>query len=457
MPYQDIATVNINLQTTSASQKGFGTQMFIGAHAWFRERARSYSSLTAAAVDIPTTAPEYKALEAAFAQPIQPTAVKIGRRESTTTITPVDAVDAKTYSVKVEVNDGDFVVASYTATVPTDTQEQICLGLKADIDGDADVLAHVTATVVGTGAAGVLTIVAKTATDEYAVSGLTEVTASFTTTETAAECIAAIEVQDDDFYFVTSSDHTETFVLAMAAAVEGRKKLYFVCVSEETALATIASPATDILGKLFDLNYLRTIGKYHQDADTKFPECAFVARWSPSTAGTVAWYAKTLAGVTAATSLNGGSTASPLTLTQKNNLIARNVNFVETTRGVTVLYGGKTIGGEWIDVVRSKDYIEDQTEVAIFNLKLNSPKVPYDADGIAALESVCTSTWNKFISVAGKPNILEAARPYEADFPPASSVSFADKTNRNYSATANLYLAGAIRLTTLTINLTYSQ
>lgn len=456
MAYKDIVDVNVNLQTTAVKRAGFGTQLFVGAHAWFRERARSYSSLTAAATDIPTDSNEYKALEKVFAQNPQPQTVKIGRRESTVTLIPTGAVDSTTYSVKVEVNDGDFVVASYAATVPTDDEEAICTALKAAIDGDADVAAHVTTAVVGTGAAAVLTIVATApATDEYAVSSLTELTYTYATTEIAGDVLSAIEIYDDGFYFVTTHDHTETFVLAMAAAIETRKKLYFVSTQDELVLATLASPATDIFGKLFDLNYFRTITLYAQTADTTFPECAFVGRWSPSSPGTVLWAIKELSGVAAGTALNGGSTATLLSGTQKNNLVARSTNFIASDRGVSIVYGGKSVGGEWIDVLRSRDYIEDQTEAAIFNLKLNQPKVPFDDDGINLIKSVCTSTWDRFISTAGRPNILTNELPYITAFPAASEVSFADKQARTYNAAATLYLAGAIFLTTLDIDLTY--
>ena len=455
MPYKDTSVVNINLQTASATQAGFGTQMFIGTHAWFRERSRSYSSLTAAASDMPTTSDEYKALSAAFAQPIKPTAVKVGRREAVTTITPDDAVNGKIYSVTVEVNNGASVAASYTATVPTDTQEDICTALKNAIDADANVVARVTTAVVGTGAAAVLTITQVSSTDEYAVSSLAGVTATFTTSENAATCLANIKAQDDDFFFVTSNDHTEAFVLAMAAAIEVEKKMYFVSSKDEAVLGTLAQPATDIFGKLTDLNYLNTATFYSQDADKSFPECAFVARWSTSTPGTVAWFSKTLAGVANATALNGGTTAVPISGTQKDNLVARNANFTEDNRGVSVVYGGKVAGDEWIDIIRSKFYIKDRTEVAIANLFLNSPKVTYDDAGTAGLESVCTSTWNRFISASGRPNILDAAQPYITDFPAAADVSSADKAARYYAASATLYLAGAIRNAELTINLTY--
>ena len=455
MAYQDIVNVNVSLQTTASSRAGFGTQLFIGAHAWFRERVRSYSSLTAAAQDLPTTSNEYKALQAVFAQSPQPQTVKIGRREATTTLTPTGAVDATTYSVRVEVNGGDFVVASYTATVPTDTQETIATALKAAIDGDVDVSAHVTTAVVGTGADAVLTIAATTSTDEYAVSALTELTTTFASTETAADVLAAIKLEDNGFYFVTAHDHTEAFILAMAAAIEAEKKLYFVSSSDENVLAALANPATDTFGKLYDSNYFRTVTLYHQNADTAFPECAFVGRFSPSDPGTVMWTIKTLSGVSKSTALNGGTTATPLSSTQKTNLGNRNANFIDNQRGVDIVYGGKTVGGEWCDIIRSRDYIEDQTEAALFNLKLNQPKIPFDDVGINQIKATVISVWDDLITSEGSPNILDSAKPYKLSFPRAADVSFADKQARTYTASATMYLAGAIFLTELNVDLTY--
>lgn len=457
MAYRDIAIVNVNLQTATAQGADFGTQLFIGAHARFRERVRTYTSLTAAATDFETTSNEYKALQAAFSQNPPPPQMKIGRMNSTTTLTPTGVADGSVHTVRVEVNEADFVLATFTAGA-VDTAETVATALKAAIDGNALVAAHVTTAVVGAGAAGTLTIVATTpATDEYSISGLVGLTESYTTSETAADALSAIENVDDGFAFVTAYSHVEAFVLAMAAAIETRKKLYFVSSQDELVLATLATPATDIFGKLTDLNYLRTVTFYNQAADTTFPECAFIAKWSGTTPGTEQWSIKTLAGVASSTALNGGSTPVPLSATQKGNLDARNTNFIDTQRGLDIVYGGKVAAGtqEWIDVVRFRDYVEDQTEISLFNLKYNMQKVPYDNDGINSIQGACTTVWDRFTSRPGQPKGLVGEKPYTLSFPTAAQVSATDKTNREYKPSATLFLSGAITLTTLTINLTY--
>lgn len=454
MAYQNIVNVIVSLQTTASQRASFGTQLFIGTHAWFRERVRSYSSLTAAAEDFPSTSNEYKALSAVFAQSPQPQTVKVGRRAATTTLTPTGAVVGKTYSVKVEVNGGAFVTASYTVG-GVDTQQTICTAIKTALEGNAPIAARITATVVGTGANAVLTIVAKTASDEYAISNLTELTASFAPTETAAQVKAAIDVVDNGYYFITASDHTEAFVLAMAIEAESAKKMYITSSQSETVLAAIASPATDTFGKLKELGYYNVATFYHQTADTTFPECAYIGKFSISAPGVVQWAIKSLAGVAPATALNGGTTAVPLSQTQINNLAARNSNTMITQRGLNVVIGGKVVAGEWIDVVISRDYIKDETEAALFDLMYNQPKIPFDNSGIASIQAACYGVWDRVVSKEGSPNILDSENPYSSNFPTAQEVSFADKANRVYKADATLYLSGAIYLTELTVNLTY--
>lgn len=79
MSIDQIVNVQISLQTTTVTQKGFGVGMFMGAHRWFPERIKTYVSLTDAATDIPVGSDEYKALEGFFANTPSPQEAKIGR------------------------------------------------------------------------------------------------------------------------------------------------------------------------------------------------------------------------------------------------------------------------------------------------------------------------------------------------------------------------------------------
>lgn len=454
MPYINPVISNVTKQTTGSVRQGFGTQMIIDAHAWYRERSRSYSSLVAAASDMPTSSNAYKALQSAFAQVPQPTAVKVGRRQATTTLTPLNVALDTVYTINVEVNEGDSVPVSYTAG-GADTAEVVATAIKTAIDAVAAVAAHVTATVVGVGAAAVLTIVAKTAVDEYAISGLGNLGVAFSTTESAADVKAAIDLQDSDYYFITSTDHTEAFVLAMGAAAQADMKNYAVAVQSEACLATLASPATDILGKLKDLGYENVQGYYAQDADTTFPECAIVANWSTTKPGTEEWYDKDILGVPEATALNGGTTAVKLSQTQKDNLVARNAGFMTTFKGSKILAGGKAFSGEWIDVVRFGHFIKARTEEVVFTYKVNQSKVPHSRVGYVNIRAVLRQELDQHVNADGNPQGLDETLPYRFTYVPGANVTLADKIDRTYTEELTLYLAGAIKNATININLAY--
>ena len=52
MAYQPIVTVQISLETSAVQRASFGTIMFIEDHMWFKERSRSYTSLTLSLIHI---------------------------------------------------------------------------------------------------------------------------------------------------------------------------------------------------------------------------------------------------------------------------------------------------------------------------------------------------------------------------------------------------------------------
>jgi hypothetical protein len=451
MPIKDIVNVSIDLQTTGVTRAGFGTPLFIGANRWILSRTSTYSSLEDASSDIPAGTPEYAALQAFFAQTPSPQFVKIGRRESDVLLDPATPAEGDVYSVTVSDALGNSVVASHTVGAAED-EEDIVDGIKSAIDGDVDIAAVVSTTKNGTGAATTLSLSPDSSGDLFTVSAITaNITTTFPTTETAAQCMSAITDEDDDFYFVTAHDHTETFVLGMAADVEARSKLYFVSLQEQGALASLADPATDIFGKLFELNYFRTIGLFHHTADTTFPECAFAGKGAPFDPGTITWSHKQLAGVSDSAD---PSTSKKLTTTQINYLFDRNVNFVYSVGGVSIVRTGKVMVGEWIDVVRSRDFLESRIKEAFQNKLINTGKVPYTDTGINSMRGVLESTLSRYVSSEGSPNILQEVNPFTTTFPRAADVSFADKSARELNASFTAFLAGAIHIISITGTLT---
>ncbi len=452
MALQDLVTVSISLETTGVSQQGFGTPLFIGAHRWFNERVKTYTSLTAVGQDIPQDSIEYKAAQKLFSQVPTVPRIKIGRREAVAVLTPATPTTGTVYSFTLTDGDGNDVAVSYTA-LALDDAEDVATGLKGVIDGDVAVAANVSATVTGATTTGKLELDVVAATDSFYITNVSDtLTVAFTTSETAAEVMAEITSIDDDFYFVTAHDHTEAFVLAMAADVEARTKVYFVSNGDAAAIGTLGDPPTDILGKLYDGSYFRTVSLFHQDADTEFPECEFVGKGAPFDPGTITWANKQVGGVAVS---RDPSTGKKLSQTQLDNLAARNANMITTVGGVDIVREGKVVGGEWLDVIQSRDLLVARITEALQTKLISVGKVPYTDSGINSLRNVVETVLDRYVSTNVRPNILQENNPYETDFPPAVDMSFTDKANRTYTASFKAYLAGAIQIVAIQGVLTY--
>ncbi len=448
---QAISTVNISLSTSSVSRQGFGIPLFISSTRAFNERVRTYTSIEAATADFLAGSDELAAATAFFSQIPAPQSIKIGRREADLILSPDTPSLDDVYTITVGDTDGDSVTVSVTA-IALDDEEAIVDGLKAAIDGNPNVSVHVTATKNGTGTVATLTLTPTLGTDAFNVSGLLKITPSFTSSEVAVDALAAVEAIDDDFYFVTAHDHTETFVLAMAAVIEARSKMYFVASAEQGTIAAYVQPATDIVGKLFELNYFRTAAIYHQDADSKFSECAFVGKGAPYTPGTITWANQQLGGV----SVSANSAGVRLTATEQLNVAARECNFIQNVGGVDITRQGRVVGGEWIDIIRSRDLIEARLTEAYQNQLINAPKIPYTNSGINSLRSTASSVLSRFVTTETQPNILEENNPFTLDFPRAEDVSFADKAARTFNGKFSALLAGAVHVVSVSGSLSYS-
>lgn len=454
MALQDnIATVNISLLTGAISQAGFSTILFISNDQRFPERVRAYTSTDGGADDFATTDKAYIALQTGFSADPAPSVIKVGRTAShltTANLTPAAAAENEVYSVTVYVNDGFSVTATYTA-LAGDDEEAILTSIASTINGDANVGARVTATVVGTGSSATLDIVANTADDIYYLSDEQNFTIGYTTTEAPADTLQAIIDEDDDFYFVTAFDHTQSYILGMAATVEAMDRIYVTSVSDADSYETLTDPATDTLGLLKAGNYLRTAGMYHQSADTLWPEMRLVAVGAVYTPGTITWANKPVTGL----DVSRNSSGNKLTYTQRNNLNDRSANWIEYQGGVAVVRGGTTAYGENIDVVRSMDYWKARLVEGLQTKLIYTPKIPVTDTGINEIRSTCHTVSNRLVTTPGNPNVLQENNPYQFNFPRASEISAADKQAGILRGTFVGYLAGAIKLVEVTGTLTY--
>lgn len=421
MTYRKLTNINIGLQNVSVSRQGFGIPLFASSHRYFPERVRSYTSLSAVAKDVPTESNAYKAAQAYFGESPSPNVVKLGRREANLELSVATGATGASFTIFAS-EAGTTYSLDVTVTGEVD-ETAVATAIAAAIEADLDIGDLVVASATG----DTVSIDVTGPSNEFWVKTLSEeLTESYTSTETAPELINAIEDEDSDFYFFSSDDHTETFVLAAAEDIEARLKMYFFSVQEASALTPYTEgAATDILGKIIDGGYNKTKGFFHHNADSVFAEATHVAMNAVYRAGSVLW---SNVPVTLSPSQDP-STGRPLTSTQKTYLESRNASYVEraAATGVTtssnIVRNNKVASGEWISNIRGKDSLEVDLSATYLELLLSQKgsKIPYTEAGISLLRATCQSVLELYV-------LRQFIKPnYKLEFLPASQISNSDR------------------------------
>jgi hypothetical protein len=62
-------------------------------------------------------------------------------------------------------------------------------------------------------------------------------------------------------------------------------------------------------------------------------------------------------------------------------------NYFTQIAGRNITMNGQVRGGEWIDIIRGRDWLQNDMQLRIFNLLLMNPKIPYTNSGIALVQN----------------------------------------------------------------------
>ncbi len=208
--------------------------------------------------------------------------------------------------------------------------------------------------------------------------------------------------------------------------------------------------------------YYRSFGIYCKrnstQADEDVPlenQCIGVA-WAAKClnyhAGKETWAHKVLAGIT----------PSELTSTEIAALEGSNISYFITTASRNITYLGKTLAGEWIDVIRFRDWLENDMQVRVANLFITNPKIPYTDKGIGLVE-------NQMIASLKSGVYYEGIAPDEYDedgklipgfvthVPLSAELTSTQKASRKLTdCTFAARLAGAIHAVEIKGSLTYT-
>lgn len=449
-----IVEVQIALNTSGIDTQDFSSILVVGAHFHSLGRVGIYSSTSEMVEDgFRTDDPLYKAVEAIFSQTPHVPEVRIGRRQVDGISVRVGKVAPKgvyTLYVKTRDREGTLKETPYAYTNNNGQIADILKGLGDVVTADTE--AAVTASLSG----DELIVASRNNTDfAFSVSKNLEATVS-STTESIADTMEAVTADDGNFYGIGLASREEKDILAMAEWAEANEKLFATATAKDGAYQSDVD--SDLGSKLKAKNFYRTYWFYHA-LENEFPELALMSRCFTSYPGGETWALKKLAAITTD---NLSSTKLKAICGDKNNS-GKNGNAFVAFRNISCTQGGMVAAGEWIDVIRFRDWLKEEISINVFNLLINREKVPYTDEGIAQVEARIRDAL-----VLGQRRGGVAPTEYDEDgrenlgftvtVPLASSVSANTKAKRKLTDVFfTARLAGAIHFVEIKGALTYEN
>lgn len=140
-----------------------------------------------------------------------------------------------------------------------------------------------------------------------------------------------------------------------------------------------------------------------------------------------------------------GIAAQDLSLAQVNAIHEKGGFTCVRKAGDIVTTEGKVAGGEYIDIVDSKDYVIAEIEYAGQKLLNNNKKVPYDNVGIAMIEATVLTCLKRAYNMGIIANNEDGTPAYTVSCLTRTEVDAGDRANRIYrGCNFSFGLAGAI-------------
>jgi len=199
----------------------------------------------------------------------------------------------------------------------------------------------------------------------------------------------AILANDSDWFGLASETRVRSEILALAAWIEDKFRLY-VAQSPDTGIKDtpyVEGAGSDVANDLKDLGRRNTALVYQATA-AEYADVAWAAKKLAADPDiqTTTWAHATLAGVTSQASL---------TSTEKANIVSKNTNvYLPFFGGSAVIANAVTMegpSGRFIDLVITANWIRARVQEAIAQLFLDrsnaNSKVPYTDEGLAELSN----------------------------------------------------------------------
>jgi hypothetical protein len=247
----------------------------------------------------------------------------------------------------------------------------------------------------------------------------------------------AIEAAGANTWYITNiQSRADADIADLAAWTETRNKLAIVQSSDIALAAALA---------LQTAGYNRTALIYHDD-DTEYLDGA----WT-SSGGGMNLDAPGGVGIWAYRQLDGVP-FDDVTAAEATSIYAADANLFGRNKGLSFTSKGTAASSRFLDVQTSIDWVKARTEEEILSLFVGTPtKVPYTNAGINLVAAAIQNVLNRGVNFGHfSPDVAPTVTA-----PDVSTISSADKINRELTLQASAVLAGAIQKVNLTINLTF--
>lgn len=452
--------VQVTVSKTSASvtRQGFSTPLgvFQVDASIIPTRYASYTSTSEMTVaGFATTDPAFLWAQTVFGQERSPISLAIGRRldgDAQVDTVTIATADSGLWQVVI---DG----VTYDHTGGTGDEQAIAEGLRdAIVASEASTSSDGNAVVVQSGAlpGGAFTVTAWVAGEPFVNGGIVvpgsgsgtflNTTASQTVFDKSGENLTAtldaIIVENDEWYGLTVESRQSTDILLANTWVAGQTKVFVASSSGQDVLGT---SGTDLASNLAATNNKRTQHMwYHRPKD--FADGAMIGRAMAfdldAAGGAGTWAAKQLQVIV----------TSPLTSAELANLEANGSDAHVFTKGRGVVWTGKSVEGEFMDIQTTLDWAQSRIGEDVFAAIATTPtKVPYDDSGIATIKAQVLGV----LKLGVTNGHFTADNPLfpRVTVPRSVNVSTADKNSRTLrNVLGEAILAGAIHNVIVQVN-----
>lgn len=436
MSLDTIALVTISLQPPPISLAGFGTALT--AAILTVDQGNSWDSIYGSGVKVITLTPQdfkaaltalgvtsteqlHRSLTAEVSQDKVPARMKVGRRGTTTAQVSQFNIDA--------AEDGDYTVTvngtPFVHTSSSETATQIKDALITLVDAAPEV----SSVTVDTDSASVTAVEAGVTFSISVTHSATPANISVELTTPSVgitEDIQIWETEDSDWYELIESTRSSGVIKDASADIESRIKIFQGQTDDAVAQT---SGTTDIGSVLKGLALDRTGLWFHND-DTEHSEAAISGFMLPQDPGSATWAGNTIKGVTG------------ITLTGESFLADKNYNWNENfaAAGFTMTRTGKMASGQFIDIIRGRDFLQNLIQTRLVDAIRKEPKIPYTDRGGDMIGTVIRTA---LVEAAGNGLIVEDS--IVVTIPAVATQSSTSKGNRDFpNVTFSATLQGAI-------------